>query len=159
MSTARAKCPEPSLPPPAPRPPTTNRQTSPWANLESTLGTCCGATWDSRPTADAEISRCIGATTAWNEDRGDGDRLTTCPSYGGKLASFKITGSSASNSWFYSKATTSTACNAIKTQKCQTGLACPVATIATAGTTGSKPPPKKKKRVGHRRHSRMLLSE
>lgn len=69
--------------------------------------------------------------------------------------SLSIAGSSSRTAWFYAGGSTSRTCNNIKTDKCQPGLTCP-ATLTLAST---KPPPKKKKRVGHRRHARMLLSE
>ena len=150
-------------------PPSQTQQGSRWESLTAVNGTldrCCNKLAELYPQDDAVIASCISETTAWNEYLGDGDPLNTCsnPIFSTPK---NITGSKSTKAWFYGGGS-GTKCNNIKKElKCAPNLMCAPLTLFPSSTrmvttTAARPPktpPKKKGRAGHRRHSRMLLSE
>ena len=96
---------------------------------------CCGAV---APVGDAAISQCVTAATAWNQEFDDDDSrkaLNTCAAKGAKA----ISGEKAATAWLSGSGTTSTVCNTVKKDTCNTGLTCPKATLAPVAVRNTQP--------------------
>ena len=101
---------------------------------------CCGAV---APVGDAAISQCVTAATAWNQEFDSPS--TAVNTSAAKGATKAISGDKATTAWFSGSGTTSTVCNTVKKDTCDTGLTCPKATLAPVAVRKLRP-------KGGRRH-------